>query len=175
MSLFDTVLSAIESPDREASSGQLSSILGAVQQLSSAQGADVSQIQSAMSIVGNFARSSLQEKRSSEGEEQVASLVNQFSGTQPSSQAVQTLFSAPQIQQIIQEIESRTGLSAGTIQGMLPMLVPMVLNFLKTGASTSSSNPQGSNSVLSSFLDADGDGDVDISDAMQMASRYMQK
>lgn len=173
MGLFDTIVSAIDNPNREASSGQLSSILGAVQQLSSAQGADVSQIQSAMSIVGNFTRSSLQEKRGSEGEEQVASLVNQFSGTQPSSQAVQMLFSAPQIQQMIQEIESRTGLSAGTIQGMLPMLVPIVLNFLKTGAS--SSNPQGSNSVLSSFLDADGDGDVDISDAMQMASRYMQK
>ncbi|MGB3691203.1 MAG: DUF937 domain-containing protein [Spirulinaceae cyanobacterium] len=173
MSLFNTVLSALESPDREASSGQLANILGTVQQLSNSQGADASQVQSAMSVVGKFVRSSLQEKRSNQGEDQTRALVNQFSGTQPSNQAVQMLFNAPQLQQMIQEIESRTGLNANMIKGMLPMLVPLVLNFLKTGAS--SNNPQGSNSVLGTFLDADGDGDVDMADAMQMASRYIQK
>jgi hypothetical protein len=44
------------------------------------------------------------------------------------------------------------------------------LKFLQTGNNTS--NPQGSNPVLNSFLDADGDGDVDIADAMKMAGRY---
>ena len=52
------------------------------------------------------------------------------------------------------------------------MLVPLVLQFLQSG--TNSQNPQsGGNSVLNSFLDADGDGDVDISDAMGMASRFL--
>ena len=36
-------------------------------------------------------------------------------------------------------------------------------------------NPeQGSNNVLNSFLDADGDGDVDIADFMGMASRFLK-
>jgi hypothetical protein len=55
------------------------------------------------------------------------------------------------------------------IEQLLPVLVPIVLNFLKTGASSQS----GGNSVLNSFLDADNDGDVDIADAMQMATRYL--
>jgi hypothetical protein len=80
------------------------------------------------------------------------------------------LFSAPQLQQLIGEIESKTGMNATMIQAMLPTLVPVVLNFLKTGADTS-----GGNSVLNSFLDADGDGDVDMFDAMQLASRHLNR
>jgi hypothetical protein len=80
------------------------------------------------------------------------------------------LFGAPQIQQIVQEVERRTGLSSGTVQAMLPILVPIVLKFLQTGTSTTPS--QGSNPVLNTFLDADGDGDVDIADALRMAGRH---
>ncbi len=173
MSLFNAILSAIDNPNLLANSGQLAGILNSAQQLSSSYRSDPSIVESAMSVVGKYVRSSLQEKRNSGGEAQAQALVNQFSGTQPSTQAVQALFSNPQIQNIIQEVENRTGLDASKIQGMLPMLVPLVLNFLKTG--TNKSNPQGANSVLSNFLDADGDGDVDMMDAIQMASRYLQK
>jgi hypothetical protein len=57
------------------------------------------------------------------------------------------------------------------IQSMLPMLVPLVLKFLQTGNNTQGG--QGGNPVLNTFLDADGDGDVDIADAMQLASRHL--
>ena len=173
MSLFNSIVSAIDNPDLLANTGQLAGILNSAQQLSNSYQSNPSAVESAMSVVGKYVRSSLQEQRNSGGEAQAQSLVNQFSGTQPSTQAVQALFSNPQIQNIIQEVESRTGLNAKQIQGMLPMLVPLVLNFLQTG--TNKFNPQGANSVLSNFLDADGDGDVDMMDAMQMASRYLQK
>jgi hypothetical protein len=56
----------------------------------------------------------------------------------------------------------------------LPTLVPLALNFLKTG--NSAQNPgNSSNSVLNSFLDADGDGDVDLGDALQMAGKYLNQ
>ena len=171
MSLFNQILGAIDSSDRQANPSQLGEILSTVQQLSNNAHTDPSAIQSALSVVGNYARSSLQQKRANEGEEQTQAFVNQFGGTQPSTQAVNLLFGAPQIQQIVQEVANRTGLDSGTIQAMLPMLVPIVLKFLQTGTSTQ--NPQGSNPVLNSFLDADGDGDVDIADAMQMAGRYL--
>ncbi|MBW4647358.1 MAG: DUF937 domain-containing protein [Kastovskya adunca ATA6-11-RM4] len=173
MGLFDQILGAIDNPSQQASSSQLGSILSTVQMLSNNSHTDPSTVQSLMSIVGKYARNSLQQKRSHEGGQQAQSFVNQYSGTQPSTQAVQSLFSTPQLQQLVQEGTSRTGLNAGTIQSMLPVLVPLVLNFLQTGASTQ--NPQGSNSVLDSFLDANGDGEVDIADAMQLAGRYLKR
>ena len=171
MSLFDQILGAIDNPDQQANPGQLGEIISTVQQLSNNTNTDPSTIQSVLSVVGNYARSALQQKRANEGEQQTQDFVNQFGGTGPSNQAVQLLFSTPQIQQMVQEVERRTGLSSGMIQSMLPMLVPLVLKFLQTGNSTSQS--QGSNPVLNNFLDADGDGDVDIADALQMAGRYM--
>jgi hypothetical protein len=171
MGLFDQIISAIDNPSQQGSPGQLGDILSTVNQLSNNSNTDPSTIQTALSVVGNYARSALQDKRANEGTEQTQQFVNQFGGTQPSSQAVQLLFNAPQIQQIVQEVENRTGLSSATIQSMLPFLVPIVLKFLQSGSNTQ--NPQGGNPVLNSFLDADGDGDVDIADAMQMAGRYL--
>jgi hypothetical protein len=171
MGLFDQIINAIDNPSQQASSGQLGDILSTVNQLSNNSNTDPSTIQTALSVVGNYARSALQDKRAHEGSEQTQQFVNQFGGTQPSSQAVQLLFNAPQIQQIVQEVASRTGLSSATIQSMLPFLVPIVLKFLQSGSNTQ--NPQGGNPVLNTFLDADGDGDVDIADAMQMAGRYL--
>lgn len=172
MSLFNQILSAIDNPNQTANSGQLGGIINTVQQLSSTYQSNPEAVQTATAIVGKHVRSALQQKRDTEGEQQAQEIVHQYSGTSPSNQAVQVLFSSPQIQQIVNEIESRTPIPAGAIQAMLPALVPLVLNLLETG--TDPQNPQSANSVLSSFLDADGDGDIDISDAMQLAGRYLQ-
>ncbi len=171
MGLFDQILGAINNPEQQASSGQIGDVLSTVQQLSNNSNTDPSAVQSVFSIVGKYARSALQQKRSTAGNDQTQDFVNQFGGTHPSNQAVQLLFNAPQIQQIVLEAAQWTGLSSATIQAMLPILVPIVLKLLQTGNSTQ--NPQGSNPVLQTFLDADGDGDVDMADALQMAGRYM--
>ncbi|HEY9853489.1 MAG TPA: DUF937 domain-containing protein [Leptolyngbyaceae cyanobacterium] len=172
MGLLDQILSAVNNSDQQASSGQLASILSTVQQLSDSYGTNPSNVQSAMSIVGNFVRSALQQKQATEGYEQAQGIVNHYGGTYPNPQAVDALFGSSQVQQIVQAVAQRTGLDANTIRGMLPILVPLVLNLLQTG--TNSQNPQqGGNPVLSTFLDADGDGDVDIADAMMMAGRYL--
>ncbi len=171
MGLFDQILGAIDNPHQQGSSGQLGDILGTVQQLSNNANTNPSTIQSILSIVGGHARSALQQKRATAGHQQTQEFVNQFSGNHPSNQAVNLLFSAPQIQQIVQEVARRTGLDAGTIQAMLPILVPIVLKLLQTG--TNNQNPQGSNSVLDTFLDADRDGDVDVADALRMAGQYL--
>ena len=173
MSLFNQILSAIDSPELEASSNQLGNILGTVRQLSdsSSNNANSSDLQSAMSIIGNFTRSALQEQRRQGGSSQVQQLVNQFAGTQASPLALQTLFNSSQVQSMSEQISSRTGMNSQTIETLLPILVPLVLNFLKTG--NNNRNAQAANPVLNNFLDADGDGDVDIADAISMASRYL--
>jgi hypothetical protein len=97
--------------------------------------------------------------------------VSQFSGTSANSAAIAALFSIPQLNEMISAIAERTGLDPQQIQSMLPLLIPVVLQLLQTGAS--SDNPQtGSNPVLNQFLDANNDGEVNIGDAIQLASRF---
>lgn len=173
MGLFDRILDAINTPEREGSSNQLSNIIDTVQKLSRNYSANSEAIESAMSIVGRFTRSALQEKRSADGEREARQIIDRFGGTEPNERAIDTLFNQPQLQQMILEITNRTGIDSQTVKGLLPILVPLVLDFLKTG--TNSKNFLESNSVLKSFLDADGDGDVDIYDAMQMAKKHLNR
>lgn len=171
MGLFDQIVGALNNPNQQANSNQLGSILNTVQQLSSTYHTDPSTTQTTLSIVGGFVRSALQDKQATGGNDMVQSIVNQFSGTSANPSAIAALFSAPQISQLINTISSRTGLDASRIQAMLPVLIPVVLNLLQSG-STSGNSQQGPNPVLNAFLDADGDGDVDIADAIGMADRF---
>jgi hypothetical protein len=171
MGLFDQILSAVNNPNQQANPNQLGSVMNTVQQLSNNQGTNSATTQLAMSVVGNYVRSALQEKRAVAGDEQAQAIVNQYGGTTPNPQAVQSLFNPNQQQQLVQEAAQRTGLNAGTIQAMLPILIPLVLNLLQSGTNTH--NPQGSNPVLSAFLDANGDGNLDIGDAMGMLGRFL--
>lgn len=174
MGLFDQILNAVQNPNQEASPNQLGNILGTVQQLSNNYGADPATTQVALSILGNYVRSSLQNVRDQSGQDQAQAIVNNYAGTTPNPQAVQSLFTPNQVGQIADVIAQRTGLNSATIQAMIPILVPLVLNFLKTG--TNVQNPQaGSNPVLNSFLDADGDNDVDLGDALSLAGRFLNQ
>lgn len=172
MGLFDQIMNAIDNPNQQGSTSQLDDILNTVQQLSNSTGTNPSTMQSALGMVGNYVRSALQEKQANYGNEQAQAVVNQYSGTSPNPQAVASLFSPVMQQQVANAIAQRTGLDTGMVQQLLPLLVPLVLNLLQIGANAQ--NPQtGGNSVLNSFLDSDGDGDVDITDAMHMAFRYL--
>jgi len=172
MGLFDQILQAIDDPNQQANPDQLSAILNTVQQAAGAQGVHPAATNDVVSLLGGYVRSALQEQAGGRG--QAEAIVNQFGGTNPSTAALDAVFSPAQQQQVAQAIAQRTGLSADAIVGMLPMLVPVVLNLLKSGASQpGQATPGGSNPVLNSFLDADGDGDVDIADAMSMAGRYL--
>ncbi|MBW4449901.1 MAG: DUF937 domain-containing protein [Spirirestis rafaelensis WJT71-NPBG6] len=172
MGLFEQIIGAVANPNQQGNIGQIGNIMNTVQQLSNTTGADSSTMQSVFSIIGGQVRSALQQKRDTDGNQAAEAVVNQFGGTSPNPSAVASLFSSGMQQQIAQTVAQRTGLDANMIQGLLPIVVPIVLNVLKSGANAR--NPQGGgNSVLNSFLDADNDGDVDIADAMQMANRYM--
>lgn len=173
MGLFDQILNAIDDPNKQANPSQLDSIMGVVQQLNNNTGSNPATTQAVLSIVGNYVRSALQEKQAIAGQGQAEAIVNQYAGTAPSTQAVTSLFTPAQQQQVTQETAQRTGLNAETIQAMLPIVIPIILNLLRTGANTG--NTQGSNSVLSSFLDTDGSGAVDVGDVMNLAGRFLSQ
>lgn len=172
MPLFDQILAAVQNPNQQANPDQLSSILGTVQQLSSQSGVSPTATQDVLSMLTGYVRSSLQEKRATGGTSQLEAILGQASN-HPSNAAVQALFTPTQQRQISEAIAQRTGLNAGTVEGMLMVLVPLVLSLLKTGAPTAGGSASG-NSVLNSFLDADGDGDVDLGDTLKMAGRFIQ-
>ena len=172
MGLFDKIAGAISDPNLQASAGQIGGILGSLQQTGSSQNLDNSTTQALMSVVGSQVRGALQEKKSAGGMDGVQALVNQFAGTGFNPQAVSALFSSQQQEQVVQAASQSTGVNAATIQAMLPSLVPLVLNFLKTGEGQNAA--AGGNAVLNSFLDSDGDGDVDMGDVMKLAGRFLQ-
>lgn len=176
MGLFDQILGAIDNPNQQANPNQIGSILNVVQQVSGQQGMNPSATQAVLSVLGGHVRSALQQQQAQGGRNQVASLVEQFAGTNPNQSAVQSIFSPQQQQSAVQDAAQRTGINAGTIQMLLPILIPIVLNLLKTGASNQGSvqNPQ-SNSVLNAFLDADNDGAVDVGDAISIAGRFLSQ
>jgi hypothetical protein len=171
MGLFDQIVSALDNPNQQANPGQLDGIVNVVQQLSQSYGSNPAVMQSVLSIVGNHVRSALQEKQAIAGPEQAQAIVNQFSGTQPNPQAVQSLFTPGQQQQVTQETAQQTGLNAQTIQAMLPILVPVILNLL--GSGTNNQSPQNLNPVLSSFLDTNRSGSVDVGDVINLANQFL--
>jgi hypothetical protein len=178
MGLFDQIAGAIANPQTQANSNQLGSLIGAVQQFTGGQATNPSQTQALMSVVGSFVRSSLQQQRNTQGAQQVEQIVNHYSGTNPNAEAVQALLSQEQQQQLTQTAVQKTGLDPEMIQSMLPVLIPIALNFLKMGESgaasqASSTSQAGGNGVLNSFLDADGDGDVDMGDMLANAQRFL--
>jgi hypothetical protein len=184
MGLFDQILSAVNNPNQQASPDQLGAILGTVQQLSNRQGLDANSTQTALSVVGGYVRSALQQQRATGGPERAEAIVNQYGGTSPSGDVLETLFSPGQQQQVAQAVAQRTGISADKVIALLPILVPIVLSLLKQGSSQPAAsgtaggnvgNTAGANTVLNGFLDSDGDGDVDIGDAMSMAGRFLNQ
>lgn len=179
MGLFDQIVGAINNPNQQANPDQLGGILNTVQQFAGQQGMDSTATQTAISVVGSYVRSALQQQRDANGQEHAESLVNQYAGTGPNPSALQALFTPNQQQEIAQAIAQRTGLNPQMVQMALPMLVPLALNLLKTGSTTTQPTPQsssgGANSVLGAFLDADHDGDVDLGDTLAMAGRYLNR
>lgn len=173
MGLFDQILGAVNNPEQQASKDQLSTILNTVQQLAGSQGTSPDTTQAAMSVVGQYVRSALKQKASTGGIGQVDTLLQQFAGTGPNAGALQALFNPTQQQELSQAVAQKTGLDASQVQGLLVVLVPIALKLLSSGASQNQESATGGNSVLGAFMDSDGDGDVDMGDALSMASRYL--
>ncbi len=83
MGLFDQILSAIDNPNQQANPNQLGNILGAVEQLSGNQGVNMGTTQLAMSVLGGYVRSALQDVRSQSGDAQAQQIVNHLAAQIP--------------------------------------------------------------------------------------------
>lgn len=170
MSFFGTILSAAGNAIAPDQAGELGAIAGAIDELSSNHGLDASTTSEIAGVVGKYVKTGLQETRNTSGDEGVAATIAQFAGVNPSTNAVSALLSGPQVEQVIAEIAQRTGLDRDLIDRLLPFFVPIVLKFL--GLSGDTASAAGGSSLLNVFLDSDGDGDVDFSDALRLATQF---
>lgn len=175
MSLFEQVLKAVNEPNKQASPSQLSQIIQMVEQVSQVGGVNRQTTQVIASIAGKYVRSALKEKQQSQGMEETEAVIEKYSGTNPNAEAVNAVMTPEKQQEMAQEVANTTGLNTEMIQSMLPTLIPIILQLLQAGANNTKAPGQGNNSVLQSFLDTDGDQDVDIADALSLAQRFLSK
>lgn len=172
MGLFDQVMQAVNDPDKQANTSQLGQVVSVVQQLSQQNNTDASAMQTAVSILGSHVRSSLKETRNSQGEAAVQNLVQKGGQSSTAAAVLGQLLNGSQQNQVVSAIAQKTGMSSQQIQAMLPALIPVVMQVLSSGSSKTAAAAGGNNPVLNAFLDADGDGDVDMGDMLGMASRF---
>lgn len=171
MSLFDQILGAVNNPDQQGSMNQLGSLVNMAQQVSSQYGMDPAVTQTVMSMVGGTVQSGLQNHQDANGLDATQDLVQQLgSSSTADPNAIASLIPRDVQQQICGAIAQRTGLDAGMVQSMLPSLIPIAMNMLQGGAAQGSSG----NPLLSTFLDKNHDGNLDMGDAMGLAMQFMQ-
>lgn len=171
MGLFDQVMKAVADPSRQASASQLTNILGAAKQVGTQNNTDSGTMQQAMSVIGGFVRSSLKEKRQNEGADAAQSLIDE--GSSNGASVIPKLFNNSQLTEMISAVTQKTSLNTNQVQGILPMVLPLVMQFLSTGNKKQGPASTDSNPILTAFLDGDGDGDVDMGDMLGMASKFM--
>lgn len=168
MRLFDQVLGAIADPRRQASAGQMAQILGSAKQLAQENNADTDTMQQAMSVIGRFVRTSLQEKRQQSGDDAAQALLDQ--GSADGAAVIPQLFNSAQLNDMIAAVTRKTNLNSSQVQGILPVVLPLVMRFLSAG-NAKQGMPADGNPILTAFLDGDGDGDM--GDMLGMAGKFM--
>ena len=179
MSIFDSILSAIDNPQQQGSTNDIANIVGNVQRISQDYNVSSDTIADAVSVVGKYVKGSLQQKREQGGEQQVNQVVDQLSKTSTdvnpdnlqANPNINLLFDNPVALQMINQVCSRTGLPEPIVRSILPSLVNFVVRFIKTG--NFQDNSLVTNPIAKMFLDSDKDGDVDLGDAIRLASRYL--
>ncbi|MGG6292836.1 DUF937 domain-containing protein [Leptolyngbya sp. AN02str] len=173
MGLFFDILSSINHPNQQGSADQLSTVVGAVQQLSASHGISPSTMQSTMSVLGSLLRPALQQQAAIPGGlSSLEGMLSQVASHGEASAPLLQSWVTPQLQQqMATAIAQRTGLNTAMLQSALPGLVASVMGLLNMGASRpgmGSANP-----VLEAFLDGDRDEDADLGDVIKFASRFV--
>ena len=171
MGLFDQVMGAIADPKRQASAKQMADILGSAKQIGQQNNASSDNMQQAMSVIGGFVRSSLKDKRQQQGPEAAQALIEE--GSANGASVIPKLFNNSQLTEMVSAVTQKSGLNANQVQGILPMVLPLVMRFLSSGNAKGGASATDNNPILMAFLDGDGDGDVDMGDMLGMAGKFM--
>lgn len=171
MSFFQTILDSIENPNHAGSQQDLSGLLNVAQALPLGQGGQQN-LQPILGVLGAHLQDVLNQQQNS-GQAAVQQTVTNLSQPGVGVQQVQNLFGQERFNGLIDEISQRTGLNSQLVLGLLPMLIPVLMKLLATG--NHQSDPQAPNPVLNNFLGTSQNGGALLTEAFQLASRFLQR
>jgi hypothetical protein len=166
MSMFFEMLSAINDPHRQGSVDQLGQIMSGISKMQQQQNLDSGTTEKLMSAVGPILQNALQQQAGQGGLSNLAALATNPKG-------LQGLMTPEMQSQIAQGVAHKTGLPANTIQSIVPMLIPLVMQFFQMGSSKPGQNGNSSNRILDTFLKGNAQGGTDLGDVMKFAGRFL--
>jgi hypothetical protein len=169
MSFFDSIISAIQSPQHSGSNQDLQSLANLAGLIPGLQ-RNEQQIQPILNVLGPHLQDALNEQKQTEGAEAAQQTVTTLSQPGVSVQDLQNLFGADRFNGII--ISQITGLNSQLILTALPLVIPVIMQLLATG--THQTNPQAPNQVLNHFLGGQNAGAL-LNEVFQLASPYLKK
>jgi hypothetical protein len=172
MSFFQTILDSIENPNHAGSQQDLSGLLNVAQALPLGQGGQQN-LQPILGVLGAHLQDVLNQQQQNSGQAAVQQTVTNLSQPGVGVQQVQNLFGQERFNGLIDEISQRTGLNSQLVLGLLPMLIPVLMKLLATG--NHQSDPQAPNPVLNNFLGSSQNGGALLTEAFQLASRFLQR
>jgi hypothetical protein len=172
MSFFQTILDSIANPNHAGNQQDLSRLVNIAQALPLGQGAQQN-LQPILGVLGGHLQDALSQQQQEGGHGAVQQTVTNLSQPGVGIQQVQDLFGQERFNNLTDEISKRTGLDSQLIVELLPMLIPVLMKLLATG--NHQSDPQVSNPVLNNFLGSGQNGGALLTEAFQLASRFLQR
>ena len=189
MNFFDVLVSSIQDPQAGTQKSDLEGLLGALTG-ATRQGAP-SQMPSGAAeglagAIGNVLKPALREAGQSGGMQGIDALLGSLTQNANSPQQLERTIGHDRMEQMVNKAQQKSGLSPEMIMSMLPVVLPAVVSLLKSGARSgapaaqtgaTAGDPLGalaSNPLLKSFMDSDGDGDVDMTDLVAMGSKFLR-
>jgi hypothetical protein len=160
MSFFDSIISAIQSPQHTGSNQDLQSLANIAGMIPGLQGAE-QQIQPMLSVLGPHLQDVLNEEKQTQGAAAAQQTVTDLSQPGVGVQDLQNLFGADRFNGIINQI-----LTA------LPLVIPVIMQLLATG--THQASAQAPNQVLNHFLGGQNGGAL-LNEVFQLASQSIKK
>ena len=172
MNFFQTILDSIENPNHAGTQQDLSALLNVAQALPLGQGAQQT-LQPILGVLGAHLQGALSQQQQNSGQAAVQQTGANLSQPGVGVQEIRTLFGQERFDGLINEISQRTGLNSQLVLGLLPMLIPALMKLLATGKHQS--DPQAPNPVLNNFLGSSQNGGALLTEAFQLASRFLQR
>ena len=137
--------------------------------------------------IGSALKPALREAGQSGGMQGIDALLGSLTQNAGSPQQIERTIGHDRMEQMVNQAQQKSGLSPEVIMSMLPVVLPAVIALLKSGARSgapaaqtgaTAGDPLGalvaSNPLLKSFMDSDGDGDVDMTDLVAMGSKFLR-
>ena len=189
MNFFDVLVSSIQDPQAGTQKSDLQNLLGALAGASAQNSPSRMPAGAAEGLagaVGSFLKPALREAGQSGGMEGIDALLGSLKENANSPRQLERTLGADRMRQMVNEARQKSGLSPDAIMSMLPVLLPAVVSLLQSGARSGAPTPGSgatpgdplgalaSNPLLKSFMDSDGDGDVDMADLVAMGSKFLR-